>query len=177
MASPTRWMWVWVNSGSWWWTGRPGMLRFMGLQRVRHDWATDLIWRYLTLINVALFCIWAHWNHSFDLHFNCLGPISCFSPSWIPSWFADGCGCNGRWLDCCNILCLLIWQHSSSTLSLLNSVYHKRIENMQTESFEKYFIEMITLPIWEFCFLKVLNKTLRFFFFNWNFLSNNVVKL
>ena len=35
---------VWVNSRSWWWTGRPGMLRFMGLQRVRHDWATDLIW-------------------------------------------------------------------------------------------------------------------------------------
>ena len=29
MASPTRWTWVWVNSGSWWWTGRPGMLRFM----------------------------------------------------------------------------------------------------------------------------------------------------
>ena len=33
-----------VNSGSWWWTGRPGMLLFMGSQRVRHDWATDLIW-------------------------------------------------------------------------------------------------------------------------------------
>ena len=32
----------WVNSGSWWWTGRPGVLRFMGLQRVRHDWATEL---------------------------------------------------------------------------------------------------------------------------------------
>ena len=44
MASLTRWMWVWVNSRSWWWTGRPGVLRFMGLQRVRHDWATDLIW-------------------------------------------------------------------------------------------------------------------------------------
>ena len=44
MASPTRWTWVWVNSGSWWWTGRPGVLRFMGLQRVRHDWATELNW-------------------------------------------------------------------------------------------------------------------------------------
>ena len=44
MASPTRWTWVWVDSGSWWWTGRPGMLRFMGLQRVRHDWATELNW-------------------------------------------------------------------------------------------------------------------------------------
>ena len=44
MASLTRWTWVWVNFGSWWWTGRPGMLRFMGLQRVRHDWANELNW-------------------------------------------------------------------------------------------------------------------------------------
>ena len=44
MASPTGWAWVWVNSGSWWWTGRPGVLRFMGSQRVRHDWATELNW-------------------------------------------------------------------------------------------------------------------------------------
>ena len=42
MASPTRWTWVGVNSGSWWWTGRPGMLRFMGSQRVGHDWVTEL---------------------------------------------------------------------------------------------------------------------------------------
>jgi len=42
MASLTLWMWVWMNSRSWWWTGRPGMLWFMGLQRVRHDWATEL---------------------------------------------------------------------------------------------------------------------------------------
>ena len=44
MASLTRWTWVWVNSGSWWWTRRPGVLQFMGLQRVRHDWATELNW-------------------------------------------------------------------------------------------------------------------------------------
>ena len=44
MALPTRWKWVWVNSGSWWWTGRPGVLRFMGSQRVGHDWATELNW-------------------------------------------------------------------------------------------------------------------------------------
>ena len=37
MASSTQWTWVWVDSGSWWWTGRPGMLRFMGSQRVRHN--------------------------------------------------------------------------------------------------------------------------------------------
>ena len=44
MASPTRWTWFWVNSGSWWWTGRPGVLRFMGSQRVGHDWVTELNW-------------------------------------------------------------------------------------------------------------------------------------
>ena len=46
MASPTRWTWVWVNSGSWWWTGRPGMLWFMGSQRVTRlrDW-TELNWQ------------------------------------------------------------------------------------------------------------------------------------
>ena len=44
MASRTPGTWVWVNSGSLWWTGRPGMLRFMGSQRVGHDWATELNW-------------------------------------------------------------------------------------------------------------------------------------
>ena len=42
MASPTRWTWVWVNSGSWWWTGRPGLLQSMGSQRVGHNWAAEL---------------------------------------------------------------------------------------------------------------------------------------
>ena len=45
MASLTRWTWVWVNSGSWWWTGRPGMLRFMGSQsRTRLSSWTELNW-------------------------------------------------------------------------------------------------------------------------------------
>ena len=51
MASPTQWIWVWMNSRSWWWTGRPGMLRSMGSQRVGHDWATELNW-YVILITV-----------------------------------------------------------------------------------------------------------------------------
>ena len=44
MASPTQWTWVWVNSGNWWWTGRPGVLQSMVSQRVRHKWATELNW-------------------------------------------------------------------------------------------------------------------------------------
>jgi len=42
MSSLTQWTWVWVDFGSWWWTGRPGVLRFLGLPRVRHDSATEL---------------------------------------------------------------------------------------------------------------------------------------
>ena len=42
MASPTPWTWVWVNSGSWWWTGKPGVLWFMRAQRIEHDWVTEL---------------------------------------------------------------------------------------------------------------------------------------
>ena len=44
MASPTQWTWVCVNSRRWWWTGMSGVLQSMGLQRVRHDWATQLNW-------------------------------------------------------------------------------------------------------------------------------------
>ena len=44
MASSTQWTWIWVNSGNWWWTGRPGVLQSMGLQRVWHDWLTELNW-------------------------------------------------------------------------------------------------------------------------------------
>ena len=46
MASPTQWAWVWVNSRSWWWTERPGMLQSMGLQRIGHGWATELNWAF-----------------------------------------------------------------------------------------------------------------------------------
>ena len=45
--------WVWVNSGSWWWTGRPDVLWFMGLQRVGHDWTSELNWTYLLSYSLA----------------------------------------------------------------------------------------------------------------------------
>ena len=44
MASLTRWSWVWINSRSWWQTGKPGMLQSMGWQRIGHNWATELNW-------------------------------------------------------------------------------------------------------------------------------------
>ena len=50
MASATQWIWVWVSSGSWWWAGKPGVLQSMGLQRVRHDWATEM--------NLSITIVW-----------------------------------------------------------------------------------------------------------------------
>ena len=65
MASLTQWTWVWVNSGSWWWTGRLGMLRFMGSQTVGPDWATELNW---TRFVIAFFprskCLLISWGQS-----------------------------------------------------------------------------------------------------------------
>ena len=54
-SPPTLWTWVWVNSRRWWWTGRPGELRFIGWQRVGHDWATELNWVYSPCLWVC-FC-------------------------------------------------------------------------------------------------------------------------
>jgi len=44
MASPMQWTWIWVGSGSWWWTEKPGVLHSMGSQRARHNRATELNW-------------------------------------------------------------------------------------------------------------------------------------
>ena len=57
MTSPTRWTWVWVNSRSRWWTGRPGMLRFMGSQRVGHDWVTELSLSHSQLLVLFLLTV------------------------------------------------------------------------------------------------------------------------
>ena len=73
MASLTQWRLIWVNSGSCWWTGTPGVLRFMGSQRVRHDWATELNWTELKLMqhvfdichNLSVnfpHCRWGRWR-------------------------------------------------------------------------------------------------------------------
>ena len=53
MASPTQWTWVWVNSVSWWWTGRPGVLQFLGSQRVGHDWVTELNWTECSFVQIC----------------------------------------------------------------------------------------------------------------------------
>ena len=74
MSSPTWWTWVWVNSRSWWWTGRPGVLQFMGSQGVRYDWVTELNWTDVlcqhsevvlwNLLSVQMFFWWICWGES-----------------------------------------------------------------------------------------------------------------
>ena len=69
MASPTWWTWVWASSGSWWWTGKLGVLQSMGSQKVGHNWVTEL--------NCPL---------------QCLGLNSCsINVSWMREW---GCECS-----------------------------------------------------------------------------------
>ena len=67
MASLTQWTWVWINSGRWWWTRRPGMLQFMGLQRVGHNWATELNWY---VCSILLLSIWNYHNIVSQLYSN-----------------------------------------------------------------------------------------------------------
>jgi len=57
MASWIQWTWVWVNSSSWWWTGKPGILQSMGSQRIGHNWATELNWTGRLLL-----CYERHWH-------------------------------------------------------------------------------------------------------------------
>ena len=78
MASPTQWTWVWVNSRSWWWTGKPSVLRFMGSQRVRHDWMTELDWYSNRAILYSYIVCWLsiEWKKLYEYIFfwNILAP-------------------------------------------------------------------------------------------------------
>ena len=93
MASPIQWTWVWVSSGSWWWTGRPGVVQSIGSQIVRHDWATELNWTdeqldgvfcavYLMFLmpivhwacvyGFTVFLVWKFGDHHFFQYFFCI---------------------------------------------------------------------------------------------------------
>ena len=57
MASPTRWTWVWSSSRSWWWTGKPGVLQSVWLQRVGHDWVTELSLSHFFSVTLSTYLI------------------------------------------------------------------------------------------------------------------------
>ena len=69
MASPTQWTWIWASSGSWWWTGKSGVL-----QRVGHDWATKVNWTELKLGNIPL------WNYFIFSYYLQLCPLEFLIP-------------------------------------------------------------------------------------------------
>ena len=85
MASPTWWVWVWASSGSWWWTGKPGVQQFMVSQRVRHDWATELNW-IISDADCLFMCVLAIYISSLE---KCLFRssahvyIGCFPCCWV----------------------------------------------------------------------------------------------
>ena len=112
MASLTRWTWVWVNCGSWWWTGRPGVLWFMGSQRVGHNWATETelnwntsyvdvyVYQNLRVLVTVMLCLW--------------NPFSVTLGFWLHSSSAAGATAQSLWTSsvgaipkaawhCCNI--------------------------------------------------------------------------
>ena len=71
MASLTQWTWVWVNSGRWWRTGKPGMLQSIRSQRVRHDWVTELNWLTTLLSNPqSTFKVYQFWGEKNPLYEN-----------------------------------------------------------------------------------------------------------
>ena len=122
MASRTRWTWVWVNSGSWWWTGRPGVLQFMGLQRVGHNWATELNWYHAKTTGQK--------KREREVHFTV---FSLYSPKLkdFPSWQLNEKKAVMSWHD--------IWQIKGET-SLTSIIFKKIFINT-------YFLKFICILI------------------------------
>ena len=90
MASQTRWKWVWVSSRSWWWTGKPGMLLSIGLQRVGHDWATEL--NLFTYIYIYLFRFHLL-DRSYGFVFLCLTYFSQYNALQVHPIYIYVCVC------------------------------------------------------------------------------------
>ena len=79
MASLTWWTWVWASSGSWWWTGKPGMLQSMGSQRVRHNWVTEQ--PVIFLIFEKLYTIFQNGYTNLQSHQQCMNNPFSSTPS------------------------------------------------------------------------------------------------
>ena len=125
MASRTRWTWVWVNSGRWWWTGRPGMLRFMGSQRVGHDWTNELNWTENQLLLVLFLKAFFGYAWVIIIYFNTVFtrylalPSSVIIYFYFPAWyFLYWLKWNKiKWRLCSLLTCYPCFFHSFATHS------------------------------------------------------------
>ena len=96
LASPTEWIWVWVGSGGWWWTRKPGMLQSIGSQRVGHDWVTELN------------CVWSgcYLVYNFIKHKPCQTSVRWLVQRWklLDAFLSCSNKCRKHWggLDCCH---------------------------------------------------------------------------
>ena len=118
MASLTQWTWVWVNSGSWWWIGRPGVLWSMGSQRVGHNWVTELNWTELNTVLVFFFLAYftlynrlqfhpSHQNWFKCILFNGWVILHCVYVPWLSYpficwWTSRLLPCPGYYKQCCD---------------------------------------------------------------------------
>ena len=143
MASLTQWTWVWASSGSWWWTGKPGVLQSMGSQRVGHNWVTELNWTDTCKRGKAsrfTVLFWGGWrncssqvlNEWFKLcNWQIPGPFHCFS-CYIPalpsrvckSWCSrlSGWAWMSQFISCWRKMQedLTIWPISQEFITILN---------------------------------------------------------
>ena len=123
MASLTRWTWVWVNPGSWWWTGRPGVLLFMGSQRVAQDWATELNWLRLGMIQLAILEVQIEINLDAykKLHFCRAQNLNLLHIRWMGRGFLKMCSC--YW-----------WEHQVALSEQLMGGWRRKARTCQWES-------------------------------------------
>ena len=148
MASPTLWTWVWVNSGRWWWTGRPGVLWFMGSQIVRHDWVTELNWTH----HLHIRAYWAKFP-VFFLFLKDFYVLVFFSDIWDSStisFFKTISFCMCMWVVCLYMsLCVAVFNIKDCTvliymLNILNDFGFKKSFFMLYLNV-KYFVIALSL--------------------------------
>ena len=138
MASPSWWTWVWVNSRSWWWTGRPGVRQFMGSQRVGHNWVTELNWTELK----------AHLTS----HSRMSGSRWVITPWWLSgSWrsflySSSVCSCYLFLISSASVHTISVsyWAHLCMKCSLCISNFLEEISSLSRSILFLYFFALIT---------------------------------
>ena len=168
MASPTQWIWVWVSSRCWWWTGRPGLLKSMGSQSVGHDWATELNWtewssgfpyfcQFQSVFSNNKFMVWA--KVSFQSSFCWLYRAS---PSCCKEYNQSDFGVDHLVMSMCRVFCVvgrgyLLWPACSLgkillAFALLPSVFQGQICLLSRCFLTSYFCIPVPYNEKDLCF-------------------------